>query len=356
MTSIRLTLAAAFVAGAAGTASAGLQGIVFTSQQQNAVRFLDSTGSVSTLYASVNPDTRFANVTAGPTGELYVADGRLPFPNTTDAGILRVDMPFSGSASASYLTQGNPLQNPVGLTYDSVSGNLLTVSNPGSPVTGDTIDGIFSVSLSGATGPIFVEDNNATGVRFDDGFGLARANGSNDFFVTAVNGGSFDAGGVDGRSSTIWRMEYDAGSGDYALANDPAVDFADAFTGFGSDLTNIRGIATVPGSDSIWVTDFDNGSILRVDLASDGSFSSVSLVASNLAQPETIIYNPLTGKLVFSERGDLTDSRISSIAIDGSGYEVLLEGEHARGFYIVPAPGSAALMALAGFAATRRRR
>ncbi len=82
-------------------------------------------------------------------------------------------------------------------------------------------------------------------------------------------------------------MEYDAGSGDYA-SRTTRRGFRRRFTGFGSDLTNIRGIATVPGSDSIWVTDFDNGSILRVDLASDGSFNSVSLVASNLAQPKPL--------------------------------------------------------------------
>ncbi len=120
MTSIRLTLAAA-------SPGSGyrlrLQGIVFTSQQQNAVRFLDSTGSVSTLYASVNPDTRFANVTAGPTGEPR-RRWKTSVPEHDRRRHSPVDMPFSGSASAAYLTQGNPLQKPVGLTYDSVSGNL----------------------------------------------------------------------------------------------------------------------------------------------------------------------------------------------------------------------------------------
>ncbi len=341
---------------ACGAAHAGVQGIVFTSQQQNAVRFLDTgTNTASTLWASLDSNTRLANITAGPAGEFYVADGRLPFPNQVDAGILRIDNLF-GAASASYLTQGNPLQNPVGLVYDSTTSSLLTVSNPGSPVTQDTIDGIFSVSLGGAVGPVHIEDNNGSGVRFDDGHSIVADPFSNDYFVTSVNGGSFDNGLADGRSSTLWRLEYDANSNSYNLGNAPVLDFASSETGFGSDLLNIRGIAAVPGSSSLWVTDFVNGSILRVDLDGSGNFQSLTEIASGLAEPESIIYNPLTGQLVFSERGGLTDSKISSINLDGTGYEVLLEGEHARGFYIVPTPGTGALLLLSGFAAVRRRR
>lgn len=354
----RLTIiAATSLLAAAGSASAGLQGLVFTSQQQNAVRFLDfSTNTASTLWASANPDTRLANITAGPAGEFYVADGRLPFPNLTDAGIIRIDGLFSGAAAATPLTQGNPLQNPVGLVYDPTTSNLITVSNPGSPVTPDTIDGIFTVSLGGSVSPVFIEDQSATGVRFDDGHSIVADPFSNNYYVTSINGGSFDNGLADGRSSTLWRLEYDMGTNSYSLSDNPVIDFADSETGFGSDLLNVRGIAAVPGSSSLWVTDFDQGSIFRVDLDGSGNFLSLTQVASGLDQPESIIYNPFTGQLVFTERGNLTDSKISAINLDGTGYEVLLAGEHARGFYIIPTPGSAGLLALAGLAAARRRR
>lgn len=350
------TILAAGLLAASGAAHAGVQGIVFTSQQQNAVRFLDTgTNTASTLWASPNPDSRLANITAGPSGEFYVADGRLPFPNLTDAGILRIDDLF-GSATASSLTQGNPLQNPLGLVYDPTTSGLLTVSNPGSPVTGDTVDGIFSVSLGGTVGPVHVEDNNGTGVRFDDGHSIVADPFSNDYFVTSVNGGSFDNGLADGRSSTLWRLEYDGNTNSYDLGETPVLDFANSETGFGSDLLNIRGIASVPGSSSLWVTDFVNGSILRIDLDGSGNFQSLTEIASGLNEPESIIYNPFTGELVFTERGGLTDSKISSINLDGTGYEILLEGEHARGFYIVPTPGTGALLLLSGLAAVRRRR
>lgn len=351
-----IAIAAAGLLAACGAAHAGLQGIVFTSQQQNAVRFLDTnTNSVSTLWASPNSATRLANITAGPGGEFYVADGRVPFPNLTDAGVLRLDNLF-GVASASYLTQGDPLQNPVGLVYDPTTAGLITVSNPGSPVTADTVDGIFSVSLGGSVGPIHIEDNNGTGVRFDDGHSIVADPFSNDYFVTSVNGGSFDNGLADGRSSTIWRLEYNGNSNSFDLSDAPVVDFAAGETGFGTDLLNIRGIAAVPGSSSLWVTDFTNGTILRVDLDGSGNFLSLTQVASGLSEPESIIYNPLTSQLVFTERGGLTDSKISAINLDGTGYEVLLEGEHARGFYIIPSPGTGAILMLSGLAAARRRR
>lgn len=341
----------------AGTANAGLQGLVFTSQQQNAVRFLDfNTSTASTLWASANPSTRLANITPGPSGEFYVADGRAPSPNLTDAGILRIDGLFTGAAAATQLTQGNPLQNPIGLVYNAATSSLITVSNPGSPVTPDTLDGIFTVSLGGSVSPIFIEDQNATGVRFDDGLSIIADPFSNNYYVTSVNGGSFDNGLADGRSSTLWRLEYDMGTNSYALANNPVVDFASSQTGFGSNLLSVRGIAAVPGTSSLWVTDFEQGGIYRIDLDGSGDFLSLTEIATGLDQPESIIFNPLTGQLVFTERGNLTDSKISAINLDGTGYEVLLAGEHARGFYIIPAPSSVGLLALAGLAAARRRR
>lgn len=351
------TLAAAAILAASGAAHAGLQGIVFTSQQERAVRFLDSSGVVSTLWAAPDPDSRLAGITRGPGGEFYVSDGRsIPFPNLTDAGIVRLDGLFSGTPSASFLTQGTPIQNPIGLTYDPTTSSLLSISTPGVPITPDSQRGIFSVSLGGTVSPVFVQDEDATGVRFSTGRSIIADPFSNDYYVTAVNGGSFSNGQPDGVSSTLWRLEYNAGTNSYDLGSDPVVDFADTFTGFGTDITGLRGIATVPGSESLWVTDIVTGSILRIDLDGAGNFASLTQIATGLDQPEEIIYNPFTGQLVFSERGDNIDPKLSAINIDGTGYEILLEGEHARGFYIIPSPGTGAILMLSGLAAVRRRR
>jgi hypothetical protein len=351
------TLAAAAILSASGAAHAGLQGIVFTSQQERAVRFLDSSGVVSTLWSAPNPDSRLAGITRGPGGEFYVSDGRgSPFPNLTDAGIVRLDNLFSGAPTASFLTQGNPIQNPIGLTYDPTTSSLLSISTPGAPITPDTQRGIYSVSLGGGVSPIFVQDESATGVRFSTGRSIIADPFSNDYFVTAVNGGSFSSGQPDGTSSTLWRLEYDANTNSYNLGSNPLVDFADGFTGAGIDFTGVRGIATVPNSESLWVTDRVTGSILRIDLDGNGNFASLTQIATGLNEPEEIIYNPFTGQLVFSERGNNIDPKLSAINLDGTGYEILLTGEHARGFYIIPSPGAGAILVLSGLAAVRRRR
>lgn len=339
---------------AAGSAFAGITpvdgDIIFVSQQDSSIRYISGFGPsvAQTLYSFPDAGDFPAGITKGPDGAFYVSRSRLPVPNA-GAGIVRITDLF-GTPNATELVTGDPLQNPIGLSYSDATGRLLTVSNPGSS---GMIRGIFDISLGGVVTPVASEVNGGTGYR--SGTSLTRDPNSSDYFVSAINGGAFDPMTLDGQASTLWRLSYNNGTNDYSLDPTPIVDFTDIL-GPGNHLTNVRGIVAIPGTNDIYAADFVSESIYRITLDAMGDFQSISLVIGGLDEPENLIYNPYTNKLIIDERGGLTNSVISQINLDGSGYEVLATGDHARGFYIVPTPAGFALAPIAGLFAMRRRR
>lgn len=367
---VTLTVLAGFAAVAAAQVTPNNGDIIFTSQNANGIKLISGTtpGGATTLYTSSNSATRFGGIRQAPDGNYYVADGRFPFPNTTDAGIVRISNIFSGAATASQLNQGNPLQNPLGLEWSNTTNEFVVVSNPGSPQTPNTNDGIFGSNLAGTSRQFYFEPFPIPGTRpyYEAGFDLVPdpRPGSRDFLVTTVNGGSAvnptPFFGFDVTSSQIWRLQYNAGTNDYSLVTSaPVVDFAASFTGAASSFYNSRGITAVPGTNSVYVTDHEAGVINKVTMDALGNFQSIQTIASGLSFPESIEYNPYTNQLVVAEKGDgfvVTNARIATINLDGSGYTVLYSGEHARGFAIVPSPASAALLGIGGLVAMRRRR
>ncbi|MFO0832375.1 MAG: hypothetical protein U0637_11130 [Phycisphaerales bacterium] len=363
-------LALGVVVALSGQALATNGDVVFTSQQANGIKVISGTtpGPATTLYLSSNPATLFAGITAAPDGNYYVADGRFPFPNLTDAGIVRVSNLF-GSPSASQLAQGNPLQNPLGLVWDPNTSQLITVSNPGSPPNPPTMDGVYGINLGGTVSTFFTEPNPIPNGRptYHAAHSIIKdpRPGSNDFLISCVNGGvatnPSPTFGFDAESSTVWRLRWNGST--YAMDTSPVVDLASSFTGFSQSFYNSRGMAAVPGSSSFYITDHEAGKINRVDMDALGNFTGMTTILSGLSFPENIIYNQYTNQLVFGERcdslanyGSLTGSKISTVNLDGTGLTVLSTGDHARGFYIVPAPGAAALLGLGGLLARRRRR
>ncbi len=324
--------------------------IIFTSQQDQAIKLISGFGPsvASTLYTFSDPGDYPAGIAKGFDGQYYVSRGRLPIPNA-GAGIVRVNDLF-GSPSETPIATGDPLQNPAALMLSPDNGRLLTVSNPGGA---GSIRGIYDVSTAGAVSTIANEV--PSGVGYHAGFGLTKDPNSSDFFVSALNGGAFQPMTPDGAASTLWRMSYNVGPDNYSLGLTPLVDFTDIL-GPGQSLTNIRGIAAIPGTSDIYAADFVTESIYKITLDGLGNFSSIAFVAGGFDEPENIMYNPWTNKLVIDERGGLTSSVISQINLDGTGYEVLASGDHARGFYIVPTPAGLALLPIAGLFAARRRR
>jgi hypothetical protein len=365
-----LIVLAGFAAVASAQVTPANGDIIFTSETANGVKLISGAapGGATTLYLSSNTATRFAGIRQAPDGNYYVADGRFPFPNTTDAGIVRISNIFSGSASASQLTQGNPLQNPLGLEWSNTTNEFITNSNPGSPVNGQTNDGLFGANLAGVVRQFYQEPFPVPGPRpvFDASFDLVPdpRPGSRDYLITTVNGG-VDVNpnpvfGFDGFASTVWRMRYDAVGNTYALdTSGPVVDFSASFTGAANSFYNTRGITAVPGTNSFFVADLEAGAINQVTMNAAGAFVSQQTIITGLLFPESVEYNPYTNKLVIAERGgafSTAGARISDINLDGSGYRVLYAGEHARGFAIVPSPASAALLGVGGLVALRRRR
>jgi len=351
MTRFMFSLAA--VVSIAGSASAGVApgDIVFTSQQGNSINLL-SGGSVTQLYVNPNPSARMASIVLGPNGNFFVTDGRLP--GNPAAGILEVSNLFTG-ASVSTFTDGPLLTNPVGMAYDAPTNQFIVVNNPSGQGFPNPDDGVVGVPFNspGAASTLFSEPNPAgPNPRYEGGV-YTIPNGQGGYYITSINGGVDQGTGSDTQASTLWSLNPDGGGG-FSMSSSPVIDFSQSEFGGAFSYTSIRGITEANGS--LFVTDTDAGQILRLDLDGSGALSGFAVIASGLDQPESIIFNPFTGELVFSERGGLTDSKISSINPDGTGYEILLEGEHARGFYIVPTPGTGALLLLSGLAAVRRRR
>lgn len=324
--------------------------IIFTSQQDSSIKLISGFGpSVATsLYTFGAPGDYPAGIAKGFDGQFYVSRSRLPIPDA-GAGIVRVNDLF-GSPSETPIATGNPLQNPGALMLSPNNGRLLAISNPGSA---GAIRGIYDVSTAGAVSTITNEV--PSGVGYHGGFDLTKDPNSADFFVSAINGGAFQPPTPDGAASTLWRMSYNGGPDNYSLGATPLVDFTNIL-GPGMSLTNIRGIAAIPGTSDIFAADFVTESIYKITLDGLGNYSGITFIAGGFNEPEHIIYNPWTNKLVIDERGGLTSSVISQINLDGTGYQVLASGDHARGFYIVPTPAGLALLPIAGLFATRRRR
>jgi hypothetical protein len=359
-----LTVLAGFAAVAAAQVTPNNGDIIFTSQQANAIKIISGTtpGPATTLYASSNPMTQYTGISLAPDGNYYVGDGRVSGLNPNDAGITRVNNIFSGSASVTPITVGNPLQNPVNLAWSSDSGRFIVVNNPAGPQFPQVFDGIFGVTTGGSINTYYAELPMTTPrPRYNGGFGIIQdpRAGSRDFLITSINGGvDNDLSSpfpFDREASAVWRLAYDAGTNSYNLNNAPLVDFSPSITGF-TGFYNTRGIAAVPGTNSFYTTDLVAGVINKVTMDALGNFQSIQTILTGLNQPESIIYNPFTNQLVFDERGDLTASQISTVNLDGTGRVVLYAGEHARGFAIVPSPASAALLGLSGLVAMRRRR
>jgi hypothetical protein len=293
-----------------------------------------------------------ASIVLGPNGNFFVSDGRLP--GNPAAGILEISNLFTG-AIASVFTDGPLLTNPVGMAYDSPSNQFIVVNNPSGQSFPNPDDGVVGVPFNspGAASTLFSEPDPAgPNPRYEGGV-YTIPNGQGGYYITSINGGVDSGSGGDSQASTLWSLNPDGGGG-FAMSSSPVVDFSQSEFGGAFSYTSIRGITEANGS--LFVTDTDAGEILRLDLDGSGSVFGFAVIATGLNQPESIIFNQFTGELVFTERGGLTDSKISSINLDGTGYEVLLTGEHARGFYIVPTPGTGALLVLSGLAAIRRRR
>ncbi|MBL8964027.1 MAG: PEP-CTERM sorting domain-containing protein [Phycisphaeraceae bacterium] len=355
------------LAGASTVAMANPAGyIVFTSKTNDAVMYYSQdSGSVSTLVSFADPDVRLAEILRAPTGDYYVSSG--PFPVDTannKSAIYRIDNVFAALPTVTTLSQDYPLANPTGIAWHGPSGGIAYTNNaqseynPVNPYRGVRVINATTAVDVGSYQQIANTDTTRPTLRTADDITKNPWGGANDYYVTGINGGDLTPG-PDGEASTIWKMSFDG-----ALVGTPSllVNFADtASTGLANSLHFIRTATIKQSANEMFVVNAPvavgatNG-IYKIMLDANGDFAGVSLLFQdnvNAPRPDAIEYNPFTDKVVFS---DETTGNIYQINPDGTGFETVATGVGARGFYFVPAPGSLALVGLAGLAASRRRR
>lgn len=328
--------------------------ILLTSEQATAVRIISGFGpSVAQTLLSFPANYRPAGIALAPDGNYYIANGIAPIPDA-GSGIIKVENLFSGAASFSNLVSGSPLDNPIDVIWDDLRGEVITVSNPGAS-SGN--HGLYGATLAGGLTTIY--DRGPVGMTrptYTSGRSIERLTGYDDLLVTDINGGSLPLAPNDGNPSAIWRFRYDGMTNNYDLDPTPWIDFTDVF-GPGNHLTIVRGITAGPGG--MYITDVASGSVHRLGIdamTGDWDGSIVTLV-TGLDQPEEIIYNRYTDRIVVNEIVDnAANSRIIDFNTDGSDVQLLSTGDHGRGLFIVPTPGALALLSVAGLFAARRRR
>lgn len=348
----KLALVALAGVGMSGAAMAVSNGdIVFTEAPSDRVMLLASDGSsLTTLYQFSDPNddaVRLAGITRAR-GKWYVNSG-FGFPSfPSEAAVFQLDNLFSNSTVESTFASSDPLRNPIGLSFHAKSNTLLSINNEAqSAMNPNEQDGVIGISVPGAAvSTVFDEDvQSNTFPRYQAGNQITRsAANKNDFYISNINGGVVQGAGDDGKGSTIHRLSMNPdGTGSMSLV----IDLSNVLGG----LNNIRGITSVVGGDGeldIFFADRFTDAIYRLDEESN----NVTQIISGLTDPGGLIYNQYTNKLVFGENGDT----ISHMNLDGTGVQLLASGVASRGFYIVPAPGAAALFGLAGVAGMRRRR
>lgn len=360
---MKKTVALLTVIALAGTASAANIGdIIYTDNTHNDIALVPGLGgAVTTLIDFPGAGGSLGNRAAGIVqvgNKWYVANGPFPVSNPSDSAILEIS-DLLGSPVVSTWVGNDPVQNPTDIEYDAASDSLVWIQNPAGPVAQGKKDGIFARRFSGgAVVESFTEPPTTDPTaRYEAGTYMTRNPIGGGYYNVALNGGALAGGpnpaGDNVSPSTLWKTTVDP----VTLAASLSLVFD--FGTLNPDLVQVRGITAIPGVAALFVTEWLEGKIYRIDLDGSGGFVGITAIASGLANPEAIEYNPFTGKLVFSEEANkvVANQKISQINPDGSGYQVLVAETHARGFtFVVPTPGAAGLMSLAGLVALRRRR
>ncbi|MCL4740704.1 MAG: PEP-CTERM sorting domain-containing protein [Phycisphaerales bacterium] len=353
MKTMRIAVLAALAGGVTGAASG--QNILITEHNTQTVYKLNIYSNVITpLITYGDPDVRLAGIERGPGGAFYVANGPLPVQDPSTATIFKIKGLLGGAPVSSVFAQNDPLQNPIGLRYHAPSNNLLAINNPPeNDLTQPAFDGILGYDLgNGSVTQVFEQPptNDPPPAYRQGARMIVDPSGAGDYIATSLNGGAYDGGSGDiNKGSTLWRVNVDGSlNGTVSLL----VDLSN--TSIGTPLTFVRGVAAGP-SGELYITDLSTDTLYRIDLDGGGNFSSISSVVS-IGQGSgmlDVIYHPLANKLYFSTSNS---DELYSVNLDGSGLSLIASNFEARNFYLVPAPGSLALLGLGSLVAMRRRR
>lgn len=369
---MRMTLGVMGLVAVSGMALGQTNGsLLVTDSNNDRILQLNQDGTTTTLVDFTTlgfGNVRLAEFEFGPNGKWYVTSGANAGQLDAINAIFEIDNLF-GTPTVRILDQGaltggttaNPLQNPIAIEWDAQSQQLLTINNPGGPnVFVPEFNGVFGTTLAGQTTIRFQEPANAPTLprpTYINGADMTRDRFSTDFFIAAVDGGveSRTRPPASVQSSVIWR---------YNTSNDTPeilVDLARVNTGLPEIISFVQGIAQGPGN-TLFITDAVNNAVYRINLDSNGDFASIVQIVSGFDtfNPATgfagggdIVYNQFTGKLNFI---GANDDEIWEVNTDGTGLRLLASGINARGLFVIPTPGVAAVAGLGALVATRRRR
>lgn len=363
--SLRLSVASAAIAMVVGSASAGIGSyapgsVVFTETQGDFIGVIDVGAGLpnfSVLHnfvggpaAGVNP----ANLTLAGDGNWYVSQGT--FDVSAPARIIRVQNLFGSPVESNFYVgeqtnPGSPMDNPIGINWDSARQRLWVVDNPGLSPTGG-IDNVLCMTLGAAVQTSYSEPPDILGAPiYQDGTRMTPDRNSGNYFMIAPNGGLTGQGGLaTGNPGVIWRMTVD---GSNNMTASVFFDFSDYLPTLVGEPAGITSAMNPDGSADLFVPDYVSNAIYRVGVNADGSVGTVSQILTGLSGAGEIQYDPYNNKIVFANEGT---SQIFRMNRDGSGLEVLANNVRSRGIYIIPTPGAATIAGLAGLVALRRRR
>ena len=343
--------------------------------EQDIIGLLDTAtpGVFNTLYTATAADSRLSRLARGPGNSFVIGDAPFPSNPGVQGDLLRFDNLLAGGASPTTVIDGGTnlgVSAIVGLQYNSAANGYLWVNNPAATgVNPNPTDGVFFANADGTGITQLVMDTGNPAPSFRAGVEVkADPLNPNSYYVTSLNGGTGNFGDGDAnQSSAIWRLDLNtANPGSSAFSLVTALDSAS--TGLGEDINFSQGI-TFDASGNLIISDRNNNKIYRGDTDGAGGVTGWTEIADlgalqtnlglDFGEIEDIEYNAFDNTLVFVEGKPQFDpdiGRISTINLDGTGYQILLDDVYVRDVFVVPTPASAAILGLGGLAAVRRRR
>ncbi len=354
--------------------------------QDAGVSFFDLDTKNITSLAYDGPGRSLGAIDTDGAGRYWVVDHPLPLNVPTATTIYEFNQsalfaPLAGGSQPSYsniLVQNEDLRRPTDGVYDAGSGQLLYANNNANlGVDPDSIHAVLGVDVNTGVQQRIVEQTDidpfdpANIPNFLQLSGITESPVSAfDYVFNSPNGGRQVGFGTEGLGSTLWGLNGVNAPGSATFIKD--LTDADVIADIGRGLTFVINIANIPGTNDLLITDsglgdgVQAGGVYRVNLDdATGAYAGISKVLdasdyADLGAAGEIVYNPFTGRwlLANGEFNGLGKNQILSFDLADPVNSLAIEADGVRGsnFVVVPTPGAAGVLGLAGLAALRRRR
>jgi hypothetical protein len=380
--------------GVGSTAPGVIDGIYRVAPQANAnvflVRDVFPNDDISTPETGPIPSTALVDIVAGPNGSFFFVDqGQQPIAAGIPVGagpspsrLYRVDDLFGAAPITVQYESVNPsdpnvpeVQRPIGVVYSERINRVINVNNPTS----------FSVPFAGllahnpetpGVAPQFIFEEVDLDFGTNPPGGLPSwQNGTRIIEITEADVPTFYSISLDGgtrvpgqnatvtRPGTLTMFTLDPVT--LEATETTLVDFG--AQGFDTEINLLRGLdrdtqgrvfVSDARTQAVYMITDPEGAPTLTQVLSQSDFA-------NLVNPSALEFNPFTGLFVLAIDGmfdgdgnAIVEPRIVQFHPDDPAgtLETIAVGFAVGGFEFIPAPSSAAVLALAGLFATRRRR